>query len=66
MGMFQKPHVDNEAALATARARCKVWGYKDAEPFGGGMTQCVQMSGYGCAQTLVTVEFQCTGANTPT
>jgi hypothetical protein len=64
-GMFEKAKVDPAAAIQTARERCKVWGYTDAEPFGGVVRQCQQMSGYGCAQTLVTVEFQCTGANTP-
>jgi len=60
-GMFENPRVDQAAALASARQRCQSWGYTDAEPFGGAVTQCQQMSGYGCAQTMVTVEYQCTG-----
>ena len=64
-GMFEKPRVDTTAALQTARARCQVWGYKDAEPFGAAMTQCTATNQYGCVRTMVTVEYQCTGANTP-
>jgi len=64
-GAFQKPRVDTVAALQTAKARCQVWGYKDAEAFGAAMTQCVAANGYGCTRTMVTVEYQCTGANTP-
>lgn len=64
-GAFENPKVDTVAAQATARSRCQVWGYSDAEPFGGGMQQCVNMGPYGCNQTMVTVEYQCTGAKTP-
>ena len=64
-GAFQKPRVDLVAAQQTAKARCAVWGYKDAEAFGGQMSQCTASNGYGCMRTMVTVEYQCTGANTP-
>lgn len=64
-GMFEKPNVDTAAALETAKARCSVWGYTDAEPFGGAMTQCIASGQYGCAQTQVTVEYQCTGSKAP-
>lgn len=64
-GMFENPRVDMDAALRTAIERCRVWGYSSAEPFGGQTSQCQATGQYGCTQTLVTVEYQCTGANTP-
>jgi hypothetical protein len=64
-GAFEKPHVDTAAGLETAKARCAAWGYTDAEAFGAATTQCTAMSGYGCMRTMVTVEYQCTGAGTP-
>ena len=59
-GMFDRIQIDPAAALATARKRCSVWGYNDAEPFGGHTRQCQQSSAYGCMQWFVTVEYQCT------
>ncbi|WP_287934170.1 YecR family lipoprotein [Arthrobacter sp.] len=64
-GAFEKPIVDQAAAHETAKSRCAVWGYKDAEPFGGAMQQCLASNQYGCVQMQVTVEYQCTGAKTP-
>lgn len=58
-----QPVVDMNAALVTATNRCKAWGYAAAEPFGGQISHCNQMNGYGqCMDTLVTVKYQCTGA----
>ncbi len=64
-GMFENPRVDENAALTTARERCRVWGYTDAEAFGAATTQCAAYNGYGCARTMVTKEYQCTGAHAP-
>ncbi len=64
-GMFENPRIDQAAALQTATERCRVWGYSAAEPFGGATQQCQASGQYGCTQTMVTVEYQCTGANTP-
>lgn len=62
VGEFEQPVVDMAQAQASAKARCKKWGYKDAEPFGGQQTTCNQPGGFnGCANRLVTVEFQCLG-----
>jgi hypothetical protein len=61
-GMFDKVEIDQVSALATARQRCAVWGYNDAEPFGGITRQCQAMSGYGCTHWFVTKEYQCTSA----
>lgn len=61
-GDMEEPIVDLAKAQATAKARCKKWGYKDAEPFGGQQTVCQQPGGLsGCMNTLVTVEYQCLG-----
>lgn len=60
-GAFENPRPDMVAAQETARQRCAVWGYQNAEPFGGATQQCLQTNQYGCVQTQVTVEYQCTG-----
>jgi len=65
-GKFQKADIDEATSLQTAQARCRVWGYKDAEAFGGVTRVCNAPGGmYGCNQYLVTKEYQCTGGNTP-
>lgn len=58
-GMFDRVQIDEASALDTARRRCGVWGYNDAEPFGGVTRQCQQSSGYGCMRWFVTREYQC-------
>ena len=64
-GMFESPKVDMEQARLTAEKRCQVWGYESAEPFDAATEQCISYSGYGCARTRVTMEYQCVGANKP-
>jgi len=60
-GMFDKLHLDEASALQTARQRCAVWGYTDADPFGGITRQCQAYSGtLGCTHWFVTKEYQCT------
>jgi hypothetical protein len=59
-GMFDKIHIDEAAALQTARQRCGVWGYTDADPFGGVVRQCQHYSSLGCTHYFVTKEYQCT------
>jgi hypothetical protein len=59
-GMFDKVALDQSAGLVKARQRCAVWGYTDADPFGGIVRQCQAMSGYGCTHWFATVEYQCT------
>lgn len=61
-GLFERPQVNASQAEASAQQRCEVWGYTGAEPFGGALTRCEAMNGYGeCLRTLVTVTYQCTG-----
>ena len=62
-GRFDKVRIDEADALRTAQARCRTWGYKDAEAFGGITRQCQASAGlYGCGRWLVTKEYQCIGA----
>jgi hypothetical protein len=66
LGPFDKARIDEADALRTAQARCKTWGYNDAEAFGGVTRQCQAPGGlYGCQRWLITKEYQCLGANTP-
>jgi hypothetical protein len=61
-GIFERPQVNAAQAETSAQQRCEVWGYTGAEPFGGALTRCEVMNGYGeCLRTLVTVTYQCTG-----
>lgn len=59
-GMFDKIQIDEAAALQIARQRCGVWGYTDADPFGGVVRQCQHYSSLGCTHYFVTKEYQCT------
>ena len=65
-GRFDKVRIDEADALRTAQARCRTWGYKDAEAFGGVTRQCQAAGMYGCGRWMVTKEYQCLGGNTPT
>lgn len=60
-GGFEKPDVQWDKALMTARQRCSAWGYGNAEAFGGTTSQCQATNQYGCTQFLVTAKYQCTG-----
>ena len=60
-GMFEKPQIDSNQALSSAKQRCSAWGYSGAEAFGGATQICINSSGGGCNTWQVTVEYQCTG-----
>ncbi len=64
-GGFEVPQVDAYATKASASQRCAAWGYTDAEPFGGAMSQCEAANQYGCIRYLVTMTYQCTGGAPP-
>jgi hypothetical protein len=66
LGPLDKARIDEADALRTAQARCRTWGYTDAEAFGGVTRQCTASAGiYGCNRWLITKEYQCLGANKP-
>lgn len=59
---FEQPVVNQEQALSIAQSKCRVWGYRDAEPFGGKTQNCYQMNGYGtCIAGQVIIKYQCHG-----
>jgi hypothetical protein len=60
-GGFERPQVDVNAAHLSAAQRCAAWGYTDAEPFGGYVSQCTAANQYGCVHWFVTMTYQCTG-----
>ena len=60
-GQFQKPQLDLQQGLVTAVERCKAWGYKNAEQFGGEARRCQVANNYGCTRWFVTVTYQCLG-----
>jgi hypothetical protein len=60
VGVFDTVDLDWEQAQIDAKARCEVWGYSDAEKFGGAVSQCQSYNGYGnCMRSFVTVDYQC-------
>lgn len=57
---FEKPVVDWEQVRRDALARCKAWGYGQAEAFGGARTNCEAVNGYGnCVRQTVMHDYQC-------
>lgn len=64
-GSFEQPKIDYAQGVDAARQRCQAWGYTDAEPFGGQKNMCQASNAYGCIETLVTIQYQCIGANKP-
>lgn len=56
------PIVNNQQAQDIATQKCKVWGYQDAEPFGGLTENCYARNGYGnCLRGQMIVKYQCLG-----
>jgi hypothetical protein len=60
-GLWKKGEIDWQEALVDARATCNGWGYRDAKAFGRYQWQCTSETPVGCANTRVTLRFQCTG-----
>lgn len=57
------PVVNYGQAENIAAQKCRVWGYKDAESFGGKVENCYQRNGYGnCLRGQVIVKYQCLGS----
>ena len=56
------PIVNNQQAQNIAAQKCKVWGYQDAEPFGGLTENCYARNAYGnCLRGQMIVKYQCLG-----
>ncbi len=61
-GPFDQPVVDMNQASTIANQKCKVWGYGEAEPFGGRSERCNQRNGFGdCINGQVVIQYQCIG-----
>lgn len=59
---FESPVVSLQQAQTVAKSKCSVWGYRDAEPFGGKSVNCYQRNGFGtCEAGQVLVKYQCIG-----
>ena len=62
-GRCEKPLVQWDKALVTAKKRCAVWNYTSAEAFGGTVSECQARNGYGnCISYFVTTKYQCIAA----
>lgn len=62
-GPFDVPEVDRAQAAMIAKKKCNVWGYDDAEPFGGQSERCNQRNGFGnCINGQIVIQFQCLGS----
>ncbi|WP_394561813.1 YecR family lipoprotein [Aquipseudomonas alcaligenes] len=61
---FEKPVVDYKQAQRIAEQKCQVWGYVNAEPFGGQTTTCSSPDGFGgCDAGQVVIKYQCLGGD---
>lgn len=59
---FEQPVVSLDQAQGIALQKCAVWGYRQAEAFGGQTTHCDQRDGWGnCVAGQVVVKYQCIG-----
>ena len=60
---METPQVDKRQAYSIARNKCSLWGYGDAEPFGGQSQICQARSGFGeCSAWQVSIKYQCLGS----
>ncbi|WP_280377525.1 YecR family lipoprotein [Pseudomonas sp. BN515] len=59
---FEQPVVNVSQAQSIAKSKCQVWGYQEAEAFGGQQQNCHQFNGYGsCVAGQIVVKYQCIG-----
>ncbi|RJG10952.1 hypothetical protein D3879_14835 [Pseudomonas cavernicola] len=59
---FEKPVINQQQALSIAKSKCAVWGYGDAEAFGGMTQNCQQRDGWGtCVAGQTVIKYQCIG-----
>jgi hypothetical protein len=60
---LETPVVDKRQAYAIAKSKCSLWGYQDAEPFGGQSQTCQARRGFGeCSAWQVAIKYQCLGS----
>lgn len=64
-GLWKKGEIDWREALVDAKAACQGWGYRDAKAFDRYQWRCTSDTPIGCANTQVTLRFQCTGSASP-
>jgi hypothetical protein len=62
----EMPQTNDQQALELAKVRCRSWGYRSAEPFGGVKNVCNNMAyaglaGMVCLSRFVTKQYQCLG-----
>ncbi|MCY1283412.1 YecR-like lipoprotein [compost metagenome] len=59
---FEQPIVSHDQARSIAKSKCGVWGYRDAESFGGMTQNCYQRDGFGsCVAGQMIIKYQCIG-----
>lgn len=60
VGVFSILNVDWEATTQVAAQRCRSWGYRNAQPFGGESISCIYYDINGaCNVSRYTYTFQC-------
>ncbi|BDH45384.1 lipoprotein [Salmonella enterica subsp. enterica serovar Choleraesuis] len=64
--LLQRAVIDEELATRTAARQCQSWGYGEAVPFGAPINHCALISGSGCINQQIVMEYQCRGVNTLT
>lgn len=61
-GAFEAPETSAAQGETEAAARCGVWGYSGAVPFGGDVVTCTMPDLFGgCNRWRVSRDYQCTG-----
>lgn len=59
---FEEAVINHQQAATIAKQKCGVWGYDNAEPFGGQTMNCHQRNGWGtCIAGQVVIKYQCVG-----
>ncbi len=54
------PIIDEKKVLQTAKAKCNVWGFRNAKAFGGSTKKCLEeYKTGGCAGFRVKKVYQC-------
>lgn len=64
---FEQPILNEDQGLSLAIARCKKWGFDEAEAFGGITRSCIQHTSSlftsNCVVWKVDKKYQCTGTS---